>query len=188
MSTINDHVEVDPTDIGIALAMRNNGFSNEDVVSILGYMPDLSVTPEELEAAVTSTMRPANTFALEPIEFMSGHDDGRTAIDWVRDGQRLQVVLGHQCPHHPIGGLETFRDRYRSVRLDWKPNDAFCGCTPAEIMGRAICFRWLACAPIGCGVWWFLSRTFPILGGKHSQITVKYLNLLCFLAENQRRS
>ena len=60
MSTINDHVEVDPTDIGIALAMRNNGFSNEDVVSILGYMPDLSVTPEELEAAVTPTMRPAN--------------------------------------------------------------------------------------------------------------------------------
>lgn len=54
MSITDDQVEVDPTDIGIALAMRNNGFSDEDVVGILGYLPDLTITPEELEAAVTS--------------------------------------------------------------------------------------------------------------------------------------
>lgn len=52
MSIVDHHVDIDPTDIGIALAMRNDGFSDEDVVSILGYMPDLSITPEELEESV----------------------------------------------------------------------------------------------------------------------------------------
>jgi hypothetical protein len=39
-------------DIGAALAMKRNGFSDAQIVSVLGYMPDLNITPEELEAAV----------------------------------------------------------------------------------------------------------------------------------------
>ena len=44
--------KISPMDIGIALAMSRNGFSEAQIVSVLGYMPDLGVTPEELEAAV----------------------------------------------------------------------------------------------------------------------------------------
>jgi hypothetical protein len=52
MSIADQHIEIDPTDIGIALAMRGNGFSEDDIVGILGYMPDLSITPDELDDAV----------------------------------------------------------------------------------------------------------------------------------------
>jgi len=44
--------KISPMDIGIALAMSRNGFSEAQIVSVLGYMPDLAITPEELEAAV----------------------------------------------------------------------------------------------------------------------------------------
>jgi hypothetical protein len=34
--------------------MRNTGFSRDDIVSVLGYMPNLDITPEELEASVAA--------------------------------------------------------------------------------------------------------------------------------------
>jgi hypothetical protein len=47
---------LDPTDIGIAIAMRNCGFSRDDIVSVLGYMPDLTVTFEQIEASVEAEL------------------------------------------------------------------------------------------------------------------------------------
>jgi hypothetical protein len=42
---------IHPMDIGIALAMSRNGFSKAQIASVLGYMPDLDTTLEQLEAA-----------------------------------------------------------------------------------------------------------------------------------------
>lgn len=39
----------DPLDLGAALAMLGTGFSEEDVVSVLGYMPDLDVGADDLD-------------------------------------------------------------------------------------------------------------------------------------------
>jgi hypothetical protein len=54
MSAKPDRKWLDPMDIGIAIAMRNTGFSRDDIVSVLGYMPKLDITPEELEASVAA--------------------------------------------------------------------------------------------------------------------------------------
>jgi hypothetical protein len=46
----------DPMDISIAIAMRNTGFSEEDIISVLGYMPNLNITFEQIEASVAAEL------------------------------------------------------------------------------------------------------------------------------------
>ena len=43
--------DIEPMDIGIALALGHNGFSNEEIASVLGYVPDLNITLDDLEAS-----------------------------------------------------------------------------------------------------------------------------------------
>jgi hypothetical protein len=54
--TSTNHDSIDPLDIGIAIAMGHNGFSDSEIISVLGYMPDLDITPEDLEASVEHEM------------------------------------------------------------------------------------------------------------------------------------
>jgi hypothetical protein len=44
--------DIDPMELGAALALRNAGFSDGDIVAVLGYLPDMDITVEELEASV----------------------------------------------------------------------------------------------------------------------------------------
>jgi hypothetical protein len=44
--------DIDPMELGAALAMRNAGFSDSDIIAVLGYLPDMNITVEELEASV----------------------------------------------------------------------------------------------------------------------------------------
>ena len=48
------HRQLDPTDIGITIAVRRTGFSDEDIICVLAYMPNLKITGDELEAAVAT--------------------------------------------------------------------------------------------------------------------------------------
>ena len=49
--------EIEPMDIGIVLAITQNGFSKGHIISVLGYMPDLNITPEELALAAYDLIR-----------------------------------------------------------------------------------------------------------------------------------
>lgn len=42
--------DFDSWDLGIALALRDNGFDEQAIVTVLGYLPDMTVTAEELDA------------------------------------------------------------------------------------------------------------------------------------------